>query len=320
MENEVYEYSKTSYALKSPSLRYIWAGYFLFIITSSFIGDTTILVASIRYRAIELHKALVIIIQHAAVCDLMVAVVICIPAASSLISGRQFFGDAFCRVTCFINYHVHTTSTFLICAMVICKLMIIKFPFRSRLMTRRRSHLICAFCWTTPILFLLPGLIIDVNDVHFSYRGYTCTYGRSAEIWRLFSPLTTLIFQVLPTSLVLFMTIHLVILAKKVAARARQGLKWQGVITIILTASVYCLSILPISIHYLGNSAMPKEGTEDSFFHTTFYRIAFSCVFLNTISNFYIYSLTVPSFRRFLISRMWLFVGLISGKRGTRFA
>ena len=316
MESEEFEYSKKSYALTSAPVRYIWAGYFIFVIISSLLGDSVILIASLRYKAIELHKALVVIINHVAICDLMVTVVLCIPTAASLITGMQVFGDDLCKITCFLNYYIHQTSTLLICAMVICKLMIIKYPLRSRLITTERSHKICVSCWLAPVFLITPALIVDMNDVHFSYLGYICTYGRTSRIWRLISPFTAVVFQVIPTSLVVVMTTLLVVIAKKVALRARTGLRWRGVVTTILTASIYCISILPYTIHYTGKIVLGAKDKKDSVFNTIFYRVAYSCLFLNTISNFYIYSLTMSSFRAFLLARLRQFC---SGKNKSCF-
>ena len=51
--------NKTEYGIETAAQRYTWAGYYLFVILSSLIGDTTILVASIKFRAIKLHRVLV---------------------------------------------------------------------------------------------------------------------------------------------------------------------------------------------------------------------------------------------------------------------
>ena len=73
-------------------------------------------------------------------------------------------------------------------------------------------------------------------------------------------------------------------------------------LTVILVAAVYCLSVLPIfSYHIAVPLIISGEDLKSKpFFGTTYYRAASSFVTLNTISNFYIYSLTVPSFREFV--------------------
>ena len=77
--------NKTLYGIQSEAGRYIWSGYFLLVITSSLIGDTIILIASIKYKAFKLHKMIVTIFQHIAVCDLLSAVGHVAPAMLSAI-------------------------------------------------------------------------------------------------------------------------------------------------------------------------------------------------------------------------------------------
>ena len=56
----------------------------LVVLLSSLIGDTTILVGIIRYNAIKLNKAVVAIILHLAVNDLMQAMFVVLPQTISI--------------------------------------------------------------------------------------------------------------------------------------------------------------------------------------------------------------------------------------------
>ena len=49
---------------------------------------------------------------------------------------------------------------------------------------------------------------------------------------------------------------------------------------------------------------MRTEEQSSSFFHTTYYRFVKTVLYLNVMSNFYIYSLTVSSFREFVWDRL----------------
>ena len=51
--------------------RLAYAGWLMLVVVSSFLGDTLILVASIRYNAFRLHRMVVVYIQHIAACDLL---------------------------------------------------------------------------------------------------------------------------------------------------------------------------------------------------------------------------------------------------------
>ena len=53
----------TEEIILNDGLRHAWASYLIFIVVSSFIGDSTILIASIRYKAFKLHKLIVVVIQ-----------------------------------------------------------------------------------------------------------------------------------------------------------------------------------------------------------------------------------------------------------------
>ena len=86
----VYEYeynNKTLWGIHSKSARYTWAGFYLLVMLSSLIGDVTILIASIRYRAFRLHKVVVIIIEHIAVSDILVSVTLVIPMMISFVAN-----------------------------------------------------------------------------------------------------------------------------------------------------------------------------------------------------------------------------------------
>jgi hypothetical protein len=117
-------------------------------------------------------------------------------------------------------------------------------------------------------------------------------------------PLLTVLFGFMPTCLVVASTISLLIIAKKVAHRGKERMKWQGIMTTVLTATVYCVSLMPYIVYRIGESVVKVEDMSKSFFYTHFFRIVTTFISLNTISNFYIYSLTVHSFRSFVLSRV----------------
>ena len=297
--------NKTAYGIESNALRYIWAGYYLFVIASSLIGDTTILIASIKYKAFKLHRVIVVIIQHIAFCDLMVSVTYVLPNIVSVTSDKWVLGNFFCYFCSYAKYYSNVTSVYLICAMTTSKLLLLKFPFRFGTTTSKKAHLICVVCWLAA--FILPvTLLLENNDVSFSYRGYLCNYVTSSEIWHYLKPIIAVLILFIPTCLVVSTTICLLIEARKIVSRSRESLKWQGIMTTVLTATVFCLSLLPYVAYYVWASFVSVNDKSKSSLYTTFYRVAISLLSLNTISNFYIYCLTVSSFRAFIWSTMQL--------------
>ena len=138
---------KTIYGIKSDAARYAWAGYIVFVIASSFIGDTIILIASSRYKAFKLHKVIIVIIQHIALCDLMVTVTDVLPLFVSMIENEWVFGNLLCYVGAFTGYYFKGTGLFLICNMTTSKLLLLKYPFRYRAISVKKAHMVCGACW-----------------------------------------------------------------------------------------------------------------------------------------------------------------------------
>ena len=308
MSHRNYEFeNKTLWALQSPSLWYTSAVYGIFVITSSLIGDTTILIASTRYsRTIDLHKIIRVIIQHIAICDLSVVIVGIIPSVVSLLSNGWAFGNFLCFFTLYTKYYFNLTSALLICTMTTSKLLLLKYPLRFGTLQTNRAHVFCAVSWLVGLALPVMFWLVDQDDVYFSYRSYHCDYGFSAGIWQYLGPLYGILFGFVPTSIVVITTVYILIIARQAAVRGKEKLKWQGIMTIVLTASVYCISILPYGLYQVGKSLVRVEEKSGSFFHNLYYRIALSFVCLNTISNFYIYNLTLKSFRTFVRSRIQL--------------
>ena len=88
--------NKTAYGIESDAIRYTWAGCYLFILISSLIGDTTILIASIKYKAFKLHRVIIVVIQHIAFCDLILSTTAVLPNMFSVISDKWVLGNLFC--------------------------------------------------------------------------------------------------------------------------------------------------------------------------------------------------------------------------------
>ena len=301
-----HQYSnETLYGIKSDTVRYTWAGYFIFIFTSSLLGNTTILIASIKYRAFKLHRVLIVIIQHIALCDLMVSLSDTFQASVSVMSGNWVFGNFQCYLLTHTRYYFNSASMLLICIMTTTKLLLLKIPLRFEIMSVKKAHISCGVCWLAASTLPLTMLLVDNwepgRDVYFSYRGYSCSYGFSSDMWHWLRPSLAVSFVFIPNGVVVVNTIYLLVIAKQVVRRGRQSLKRQGVMTAVLTATVYSISFLPYAIYLVRESIIvTADDKSSSLFHTSYYKTAVSFLYLNTISNFYIYSLSVKSFTDFL--------------------
>ena len=290
-------------AIKDEALRYIWAGWFIFVILTTLIGDTTILIASITYKAIKLPEVLVAFIQHIAVTDLAISLTSLSLHSVSLITNKWVFGATLCYIRPYVSSTAYQAGSLFVCGMTVCKLLTLKFPLRSFTWTAGQAHKVCGMIWifalTTPIGYFTIGK----NDVSFDYRSYTCTYEFNSHLWKFLQPADFVIFYMIPAITVLVTAVMILAVARRVAKEGRRGVKWQGAMTVVLTATVYSISILPTSVYHIAEPFVEKEASEFGPFKITYYRVAASFLTINVISNLYIYCLTVTSFRDFLRTR-----------------
>ena len=293
-----YDFSnKTEFALTSYAERYAWIVFHMFIFLSSLIGDSLILIAAIKYRAFKINRLILVIMKHIAVSDLSVAFSTVLPRIAALTSDQQIYGTVICNISAHYIYFFGTVGVYLMCAMTTCKVATLQYPLRANSLSSRDAHKGCIAIWIL-ILSFPAVLLFDIDsDAVFDWRVYMCQMAFSAAIWTWLKPLITVIYSIIPNVLVTTSTIRLLVLAKQAAARRNKNVNLQGVVTIILIAVIYHVSLLPFTIYHIAESIIVDKT---SFLHKEFYRISISFLSFNVISNFFIYSLTIESFRHYL--------------------
>ena len=286
--------------ISNDNERFIWAVWLIVIFLSSLCGDTTILVASIKFKAFKLNKAMVVFIQHIAACDLLIAVLTILPHTVTLIANRWVLGTTFCYVSAYVAYFGQCAAVILICAMSLTKLLILKYPVKARYWSRKQVHLICASLWTFSLSSICILILVDRDDVSLNGNRYKCSYKFSANVWRWLNPVIYSLYVFIPTVATIIVSVLLVKHlrnARHTSRRSSGKVRWQGIATVVITASIYCISFFPESLNLL---IKPYLG--DSLHRLFFSRAAITFTYLNVACNVFIYTLTVPSFRNFIQS------------------
>ena len=293
------------YRLQSDAERYAWACWTFFVVISSLIGDSTILVASIKYKAFKLHKFTVTFIQHIAVSDFILALTYVAPCFASLAANGWAFGRFLCYLQPYTIWLCCPGSMFLICGMTTTKFLQLKYPLRARSWSKMMAQKICIGCWILALYYPICFLIIDPDDIAFDYRVYVCNPMFSSPIWKLQLLISFVVVGLFPNIIIMFTTVFFLYKARKsiknpTGVNRKTKMKWQGIITVVLTATVFVMSYLPVSIYFMVANYVSKNPASLGWFHLDFHRVAVSLIHTNITANFYIYSLTVRSFRVFL--------------------
>ena len=295
--------SYEDFRLLSSGERSFWAIYMLFIALSSIFGDTLILLASRDRDSFRLNKFLVTIMQHIAVCDISVSITHILPNSISLIADSWVLGDALCYITAYLGYIFFPASNLLICALTTGKFLLLRKPARARNWSKKQAHVICSVVWITNLIQPIAMFALGKDGVSFDYRTYLCEYCWNAYTseWAfdLFS-LTSLVSLDAVIITTTAPTLTYLVKARKCAKRTKKSAPWQGALAVSLTAIVFCLSTVPIGVFFFCRLISVQD------YHGVNLLYRYGCFFTkaNISSNFFIYALTITSFRRYLIDKI----------------
>ncbi|KAL5249380.1 hypothetical protein ACHWQZ_G018293 [Mnemiopsis leidyi] len=162
--------------------------------------------------------------------------------------------------------------------------------------------------WVVVICVYLPlqfGVMLFIWDnLQFDFASYACIYDYSstrAPGWlRHYNLMYINLVIVVPCVVLLVTSLFILVKAKVAAARYRGTLRWEGVLTVLITVGVLFAAFLPFCAVFVARDL--------GHLNTTIYRGANFLNFLNIMANFFVYCFTVNSFRAYLKSGV---VGLV---------
>ena len=274
----------------------VWMGTVIF---TSLSGDSIILLATIKYRAIKQHKVVIAVMQHMAVCDLLQTIFRVLPMILvTCIGPHDLFSsdlgeELFCHIQENITWLTNTVTIMLTCALTTLKLVIVKYPLRTRSWSSKLGHKICTAVWLLYLVAFAPVFVMKMISrvpVVFYDATFGCWYDANFFpdwlIW--YSIVMNGSITVLSFLIVIVSSVILLVVAKKAADRHGDRLRLAGISTVLLTVGVLLLSQIPYIVQ--SYSVIP-------------FRIMVACLslaYLNIMANFFIYALTLHSFRTFL--------------------
>ena len=296
------------FGMQNNEERYFWASYHLFGVLSSIIGDTLILIASFHRDAFKINKLLAVIIHHIAVSDLTYTISTLAPAAISLLANSWVLGKALCYFKVYVGYFSFSAGMSLIAMLTTSKFLILRYPLRALSWSTKRAHQVCSFIWAYGLILPILFFVVDKDDVHFDYRVYVCEYSYSSDFWKTISPIAGFFVGIVPNIIIVATTFPILAVARKSARQVGRSVPWQGALTVALTAVVYCISTLPYTLNLVAINCMEDPP---QLLLVRFYKLFFFFLMINVVANFYIYVLTIRSFRKFLFSKIISVVSIL---------
>ena len=293
--------------IKNDAERSVLVLWMLIVLISTFIGDGIILLATCKYKVLNLHKVLVAIIQHMAVCDLLQSVFRVFPVLLATVANKWILGETLCHVQDNSMLMLAGFGTLLTCALTSVKLVHLKYPLIARTWSKNIGHIICVILWVFVTVSYAPifiGKIFYVRStVYFSFESYECSYQHQSALapswYKVYFPISISAFHFLSYTILVVTSILILLCANKVRSRTGGRVGLEGTITVLLTVAIQFLSYLPLTLVFVSWMSM---GVQHS---GKMWRAATFAVYLNIMSNFYIFCITMRSFRKFLRDRIF---------------
>ena len=294
----------TIYGIQDDLERYLWITYLLIVLISSLLGDSIVLIASNRCHAFKLNKFIIAVIQHMAVCDLMISGCFIIPTIISIVADGWILGTNMAYLQKYLEFWVFPMNYILVGVLTTSKYLLVRYPLRTRSWSKNKAHCVSLVFWGTFAAISLTSLIRRPNLI-FDYTSYEFDTDydplSSPNSWDQFARIISYIVFCIPVIVILvtLLTLRFLVEAREVSRRGGGSLRWHGILTVVMTGVVFCVSSLPYTVYKIM-SVLQFEGD----FMIQFERNSEYLTFLNVMSNFYIYSMTIPSFRNFLWSKI----------------
>ena len=86
-----------------------------------------------------------------------------------------------------------------------------------------------------------------------------CTHRYTSRLWKIILPVTALISLVIPGVTVVVSTVLILREARRIVRRTQESLSWQGITTVVLTATLYLIAFLPFTIYLFAEPFVGKN-------------------------------------------------------------
>ena len=250
--------------IHSREERALLTSYLVIIFLSSSVGDSIILLSTIKYNAIKLHRVIVVVIQHMAVNDLLQTLFLVLPQIVSLQADEWILGLFLCHLSEHVSYVCNVVMATLSCILVGSKLLVVIYPLNSMSWRRRSAHKLCALCWILGVIQpqeISNIFLTETDSVYFDYYDYTCDYDsllpREPNWLRWFSRISAGVGLLVVSLILMATSAVLLVTARRSAVRRGECLRWRGVLTVVMTTAIYLISFMP----YFNVNSVQNRGT-----------------------------------------------------------
>ena len=266
------------------------------------LGNTLVLIATVKYHAIRLDKVSVVLIKNLAVADLLHSIYGIMIVVGLVTEGGAFTSWYWCLIEKCLAYSCGVLDIWMMCALNISKLSTLLNPLGALLRTTQLGLGIVIIPWVGVMLLnvVYISLVAQLTDGAISnlYPYYHYTETHQCKLYKstpsLDAFLSILKVGIPAVAMVIIVTTTAWLLCHLHKVR---GLQKQSLRTVLIVSTVFVLSYTPYGIYHFFRQTLPIASQRTDWFGQ-FHRAAVYLVYWNFAANPFIYYRTISSFNK----------------------
>ena len=266
---------------------------------TSVVGNTIVLVSSIKYNAIHLDRVSIILIRNLAAADLGLGLLL-VNYSVNAAMGKSAVPLSLCWAwTITASLFVGVGSNFL-AGLNLNKVSVLLFPLRSKNRSFKRGYIIAGVIWAIMSAVLTTLVVyMRVYDLHSAimYNKYTfrCNVRDPGKFLQGLLSSMQLWFTIIPLVCVVVTTIWMGCFVKRTS-----GIQRQTVCTLLLVSVLFFLTLTPAMVFFASTAAAGFDAIHSKKWGANLQVVFPLAISVNCAANPFIYCLTVRSFGGFV--------------------
>ena len=283
----------------TPSyVRYFLITWCILTVVLCLIGNSIVLLASRKFRAIKLDDVSVTLIDNLAAADIGYTLVGVMPTIGAIIEQKWIYGREMCIVNKFLTNVFFNMTILLVALLNASKLSCLLFPFHTSLRTPRNGKIITSTLWAAVIAYSLFSTLVSNPDVYFDTVSFQCwvnfghriPFGTILVAWMIFTDIVIVVT-----------TVWLLIMVKRIV---QGSILTKGGIAVILVSTIFSIANLPAAI-VMAIKMTPI--TWDPIAEAACNIFATYIFYISNFSNPIIYYFSIKSYRQFIDRKVFKF-------------
>ena len=200
--------------------------YTIVVLVFGIIGNSFVLIGSIKYKAIDMDIVTIKLIENLAICDIMCTVLLFVPMFTVVTSRRWILGNAICYISAYFASTSYATEILTTTIIVIQRLCSVKFALSGSYQLQESNVMyVIVLMWC--VGFALPiGAILIEDYAYFAPEFFDCSPLLHSKEARLYTIAAIVLCILIPMIVIVICNSWLLIISAKSRKTVTRGQKY----------------------------------------------------------------------------------------------